>query len=643
MPLFPDVPAWMKSGALLVLLTIAAVPFAHAQTPPPQSWREALARLRGARQGIPAARLATRWTEVAESEPNNSAATADSVAFGDRATGVLNPAGDVDAWVIALEAGQFVSFDVDAQSLGSPLDSKLALFAPDGTTQLAFNDDFDGFDSRISYHVTTSGRYFVLIGAFGQAGGPELAYAIRFSAVTCNPVGTEVEPNDTPVTATPVVIGASVTGEICSPDGAAADADYWAFAAQAGTAVELDVDAALPAGLTVNPALVLYAPDGTTVLSANDDADGFDPRLQFAFATAGTYYARVTGLGQPGDNPFPYSLHVRAITPGPGDPITVTADALGFPFGIAVGKTGDLFVGELASDRIRRISPNGIVTTFVSGIPSPLGLAFDAADNLLVVSVDATVYRVTPAGVATPFIEGLPFPFWIAVAPDGRIWVTDIADGSLRRYSPSGQFETRISVASAGGFGPGAVALGPSGEPYFSTGTEIWRVRGGALERVLANGVVNWAFAFDASGNMYIPQPTAGRVILVDSAGIELANPFAVSTQGPQAVAFGRDATGATTARLFVTDPLAGRVHELNPAGVARPGLPVGYVVPPFSAEVAAAALLGGAALSAEARQYLDAVGNHNGRYDVGDLQAYLRTLHRLTGATTLARPGSAR
>ena len=63
-----------------------------------------------------------------------------------------------------------------------------------------------------------------------------------------------------------------------------------------------------------------------------------------------------------------------------------------------------------------------------------------------------------------------------------------------------------------------------------------------------------------------------------------------------------------------------------------------------FTAEVAAAGLLGAGGLSAADLQYLDALGNHNGRYDVGDLQAYLRILDARAGTastTTQRRTGS--
>src|SRR6266540_5286407 len=124
-------------------------------------------------------------TIVAESEPNNTVATANGVALGDRATGAVNPAGDADTWFVDLAAGQFLSVDVDAAQVGSPLDATLELIAPDGRTSLAFNDDFDGFDSRISYRVPTTGRYYIVLRAFGGTGGPGETYAINVGTVTC--------------------------------------------------------------------------------------------------------------------------------------------------------------------------------------------------------------------------------------------------------------------------------------------------------------------------------------------------------------------------------------------------------------------------------------------------------------------------
>ena len=622
----------------VVAALVSTAPALLAQRPVAGSWSEQVRQLR--RAHMPTMKTAPRvmvsrspasaMTVFAESEPNNSVATADSAALGDQATGVVNPQSDVDVWFLDLTAGQFLSVDVDANEVGSALDPVIALFDTDGVTQIATNDDFDGLDSRISHFINTSGRYFVAIRGFGNQGGPTGTYAINFGLVTCAAVGTEEEPNDAPETATPIAIGATGSGEICARDAFPGDVDYWAFTAEAGTAIELDVDAE-ELGVFSDPFLAAFAGDGFTLLAFNDDEDGRDSRLQFSITTTGTYYAAVSTIADPVGNPFPYRLHVRLTAQGPGDPITVLSGKVGFPLGLAVGSTGDVFVGDVTGSRVLRISGPDAVTTFTDAIQSPLGLAFDAFGSLLVASGDGVVYRLTPQGQATPFITDAGIPFWIAVAPDGRIWLTDVSDRSLRRYSPTGRFETRFDLGSIGQSGPGPLAIGPSGEPYVSNGTEIWKLVNGQPQRVLGSGFIIWGFAFDVAGNIYAPAPAAGRITLFDPAGVPLADPFSVGPDAPQAVAFGRDGTGATVARLFATDSRVSRLLEMNPAGVAHPGLP-GFMPPPFPIDVAVASLLGGAALSPADRQYLDGLGNHNGRYDVGDLAAYLKLINDLAG-----------
>jgi sugar lactone lactonase YvrE len=583
--------------------------------------------------------VSTPGVTIAESEPNDSVSTADSAALGVRGTGVVNPAGDVDTWRVHLTAGQIFSADVEAASIGSPLDATLALIAPDGSTVLAFNDDFDGFDSRISRLITSTGFHYVAIRGFGNLAGPEFSYAIDFGTVTCVSVGTEREPNDTPPTATPIAVGDSGSGEVCAADAnPASDIDHWVFTAQEGTAVELDVD--LDPALFADPILELFGADGITRLAFNDNQDGLESRLQFSITATGTYYAAVSAHASAGGSPFPYTLHVRTTAQGPGDPIAVVAEGLGTPLGLAIGSTGDLFVGDISGSRILRVSTGGAVTKFAD-VELPVGLAFDGTGDLLVVSLNGVVYRITPLGVITPFIADGALPLWIAVAPDGRIWLTEGAAQTLRRYSPSGHLEAEFDGSALGDLGPGPVVIGPGGEPHVSSGTDVWKLAGGRFQRVLTHSDAILSLGFDVKGNMYAPLPAAGRIDLFDPVGRLVHGPFAVGPDAPQTVAFARDGTGATLARVFATDTRLGRVIELNPAGVVAPGLPLGFQAP-FTVELAAASLLGAPGLGMADLELLDAFGNHNGRYDIGDFHAYIRAAGGLPDATSSSRlPGS--
>jgi len=75
---------------------------------------------------------------------------------------------DVDMFAVDLGAGDTLTLDIDAQSLGSGLDSFLRVFDSEGT-EVASNDDFTGLDSRLTFNVLTGGTFFVGVSSFGNS------------------------------------------------------------------------------------------------------------------------------------------------------------------------------------------------------------------------------------------------------------------------------------------------------------------------------------------------------------------------------------------------------------------------------------------------------------------------------------------
>jgi hypothetical protein len=636
----------------LACAALAAASPAIGQRASPEGWRAELSRLRQARPRITtlqearaaftASKISRRVAagpaaSVAESEPNDLPGQADNVALGDTSTGVVNPAGDADYWVFVASAGDRLNIDVDASQLGSPLDPTLELLASDGVTSLAFNDDFDGLDSRIRYQIQTDGQYYIVIRGFGGSGGSGYTYLIKFGAEpACAVVGNETEPNDDAARARAVALGSDGTGVIC-PSG---DLDWWSLAVTAGTSLDLDVDAA-QFGSQLDPVLCLVAGDGQTVLACNDDSDGLDSRLAFDVQAGGTLYPVILDFGGRGGDGYTYTIHFRTVAPGPGDPVVTRVANLSVPIGLAAGTTGELFIGDFDQNTILRVGPEGGTPALLSsGVMSPQGMAWDALGNLLVASgADGDVYRVSAQGAATRYLTDVGFAFWVAVGRDGGIWVTDLDDASIRRYDVLGRFQARYDMTSVGGFGPGPITIGPSGDPYFSNGNQIYRLLpSGQPQLLLTADFTIWGFAFDVAGNIYAPNPALGRIIMFGPTGAAIHDPFALSPAAPLGVAFGRNVGGATNARLYATDAGAGTVIEVNPAGVPNPGLPLGYA-PQFTATQAADELLGAGGLTPEDQAFLDALGNRNGRYDTGDFRAYLQ----FTGAIPAATQAAAR
>lgn len=67
-------------------------------------------------------------------------------------------------------AGDSVTIDVNAESIGSALDSYLRVFHDDGSglVQVAANDNADGHDSRLRFQAVAGGTYFIGVSASGN-------------------------------------------------------------------------------------------------------------------------------------------------------------------------------------------------------------------------------------------------------------------------------------------------------------------------------------------------------------------------------------------------------------------------------------------------------------------------------------------
>jgi sugar lactone lactonase YvrE len=186
------------------------------------------------------------------------------------------------------------------------------------------------------------------------------------------------------------------------------------------------------------------------------------------------------------------------------------------PFGVAAAADGTLLVADAGqAHRIRRVSPDGHVSTLAGGVR---GFADGAGDRAqfstpsgLALAADGTVYvadtgnhairRITPDGVVTTVAgDGTPGfadgpadqarfngPIGVAVAPDGRIVVADTyndriraidARGTVSTLAGSGLPGTDDGIAAAASFDtPAGVAVDARGMVYVAdTGNGLVRI-----------------------------------------------------------------------------------------------------------------------------------------------------------------------
>lgn len=203
-----------------------------------------------------------------------------------------------------------------------------------------------------------------------------------------------------------------------------------------------------------------------------------------------------------------------------------TAARFNYPADVAAAPDGTLYVADSQNHVIRRITPDGQVSTF-AGAPGqagsadgrgaaarfndPSGLALDAEGNLLVAdTMNCTIRRISPDGTVTT-LAGVPgawsfadgpgaqamfsAPVGLAVDRTGRVLVADQMNHVIRVVARDGTVSTLAGAAGQGGDvdGTGAAARlnGPSGLAIDAAGTiyvaENW---GNVVRRLTPDGRV---------------------------------------------------------------------------------------------------------------------------------------------------------
>ncbi len=185
-----------------------------------------------------------------------------------------------------------------------------------------------------------------------------------------------------------------------------------------------------------------------------------------------------------------------------GDGGPATQASLYYPFGIAIGPDGSLYISDQYNHRIRRLSQDGIITTVAGngsagfsgdGGPAtqavlnyPHGIAIGADGSLYISDSDnSRIRRVGPDGIITTVAgkasagfsgDGGPAtqaslyrPYGIAVGADGSLYISDTSNTRIRRVGPDGIITTVAGNGSAGFSGDGGPALQASLSYPFGT------------------------------------------------------------------------------------------------------------------------------------------------------------------------------
>lgn len=121
------------------------------------------------------------------------------------------------------------------------------------------------------------------------------------------------------------------------------------------------------------------------------------------------------------------------------------------PNALALDTNGNLLVADKSNNKIRRVgspgSPGSLTSTFVSRMPSPVGVAVDASNNVYVVTFSDGRLRVFNSGGSLQrVVGGLLKPTALALDADGNAYVTELG-GSVKQIAP----DDTVTII-AGGF-----------------------------------------------------------------------------------------------------------------------------------------------------------------------------------------------
>ncbi len=168
-----------------------------------------------------------------------------------------------------------------------------------------------------------------------------------------------------------------------------------------------------------------------------------------------------------------------------GDGGPATQAQLNYPHDVAVGRDGSIYIDDTGNNRIRRVGPEGIITT----------LAGTGTDGF------------TPDGQpAMGSAINVDHGGSIAVGPDGSLYIWEIGNNVIRKVTPDGLLHTVAgngnslpippdgAPATSGGFdnpGGSRIAMGPDGTLYFSAfsyyrGCTVRQVTPDGIERAVA-------------------------------------------------------------------------------------------------------------------------------------------------------------
>ncbi len=279
-----------------------------------------------------------------------------------------------------------------------------------------------------------------------------------------------------------------------------------------------------------------------------------------------------------------------------GDGGQATSAQLATPSGIAVDSSGNWYIADTGNNRIRMVTPAGVITTIVgTGDPTQLnapgGIALDTSNNLYIADTGNNVVRErTPAGTITTIATGLNNPVSVAVDAQGSVYIADSGNNRIAQVTAAGTVSTFAKIQA-----PQAVAVDASGNVVAAAANQIWNIASDGTSTSLIAGLTSpGGMAFASDGTLTIADTGANVIRQLSTSGVLTAiagtGAAGFSGDGGPALAAQFNVPGgvaiASNGTILIADSGNNRIRALAPSTVA--------------AETATVALVNAASLAIE-------------------------------------------
>lgn len=199
--------------------------------------------------------------------------------------------------------------------------------------------------------------------------------------------------------------------------------------------------------------------------------------------------------------------------------VSLFASGIPNPQGLALNRDGNLFVASHDAAAIYKVTPTGTVSLFTGGVGGVFGVAFDSA-GVLYAAGNNTISKISPLGVVTTFVTLLDEQlFGLAFGSDGDLYVSTDIHNTITRVTGTG-----IVTPFASGQGisfPQGLEFGSDGLLYVSqAGNTILKIDSfGNASTFSAGEPGTTDVAFDSNGFLYSANAANGTVTRIPPTG----------------------------------------------------------------------------------------------------------------------------